>query len=195
MRGLRLIGLLLCSTSAFAGTVFNLSGTFNTDDQLQLFYYSVANTALVSISTTSFATGGFSPVLTVFDSTGAFQFDNQGYGTNTDATLSWNSLAGMKYLVVLTQYDNVSPGPGYNFSDGFSEQGNGNFTADLPFNLPTPGGSFLLPGGEQRTNQWAVTFSSDEETLTLVPEPGTVGLWLGGITLLAAWKRRTIHRF
>lgn len=193
MRELGIIGLLLCSSTLYASTLYNFSGNFTQDDQILVFHYSVQNTGLVSVTTISFGSGGFSPVLSLFDNSGAFQFDSQGYPTNSDASLVWNSVAGVDYLIVLTQWDNLSPGPGSNFRDGFSEQGNGNFTADLPFNLPTPGASFLMPGGEQRTSFWAVTFESDEATLVAtdnsVPEPSTSALWLSGAVMLAAMRR------
>src|SRR4051812_48880370 len=130
--------LLLWGAPAFASTVYNFSGTFSADDNMVLFTYTVQNLSQVDIFTTSYATGGFSPVITVFDSTGLFQFEDQGI--SRDASLSWVSNPGEQYLVVLTEYDNVSFGPLSHFSDGFTEQGQGNFTARPPFNPPLPGG-------------------------------------------------------
>jgi hypothetical protein len=191
-----------------AATVFNFSGTLPQDDAHQLFVYTVQNTGVVDVFTTSFATGGFAPILSVFDNLGNFQFDNVGSQTNDcvnngtdpatnscwDARLSFNSVAGTQYTVVLTEDDNVPLGP--TLLDGFKEDGNGNFTAKPPFNPVVPGGSFLLNGPIQRTADWAVTFSSAEPTLTasqVVPEPSTYALFLSGAGLLALWRRSRKH--
>jgi len=183
--------LLLWGASAFAATVDNFSGTFSADDNMVLFTYSVQNLSQVDIFTTSYASGGFSPVITVFDSTGLFAIDAQGIGS--DASLSWVSNPGEQYLVVLTEYPNVSFGPLSHFSDGFTLQGQGNFTAKPPFNPFLPGG-FYEPGGVQRTGNWAITFSSNDMTLVVtpaaVPEPSSAFLWFGGVALMAGWKRR-----
>ena len=162
------------------GGSLNFSGSFAKDDDIQVFTYRVQNTGVVNVFTTSFATGGFSPVLSLFDATGGFQFFDSGYANNTEASLSWNSIGGSSYLIVLTQYDNFPIG---NLADGFTEQGNGNFTAIPPFNNPGFGTSFLLPGPEQRTGQWAVTIQSDDPTLTggMVPEPASAWLVVVGV--------------
>jgi hypothetical protein len=187
--------LLLASAASIPAATINLSGTFNQDDDLVVFVYSVQNTGLVTVSTTSYATGGFQTILSLFDSSGSFLFDNSGYGSASDATLSWNSLGGSLYYVALTQYDNYALQPTLN--DGFSQQGNGNFTATLPFNLPTPGGKFLLPGGEQRTGAWAVQFDSADPTLQAqqIPEPQSWLLLLSGALGLGWFGLRSRKRF
>jgi hypothetical protein len=185
--------IFLCAASpAFPATI-TFNGVFTSDDDVQTFQYRVQNTGLVTISTTSYATGGFEPVLTLFDGAGNFQFfdDGSAHTPAGDAVLSWTaSLANQDYIIALTQYDNYANGNfiGGNLSDGFVEQGNGNFTADLPFNNPVPGGSFLLPGGGQRTGSWSISFTSADPSLTVVPEPGSGVLLLAGAGLVA-WKR------
>jgi PEP-CTERM motif len=206
VRGISILPLLLLGASTgFSATVFNFSGTFTTDDFVQGFVYNVQNTGVVDVFTTSFATGGFAPILSVFDDAGNLQFFNDGATTNDclnngtdpatgscwDARLSWNSLAGTQYLITLTQDDNFPLGP--TLQDGFLEQGNGNFTAQPPFNLPVPGGAFLLAGGVQRTGDWAVSIQSADPTLTAsaIPEPSTIGLFLAGAGLLVLRRRTT----
>jgi hypothetical protein len=89
----------------------------------------------------------------------------------------------VQYQVALTEYDNFARQP--TIEDGFTEQGNGNFTAGPPFNNPGAGTAFLLPGGEQRSSAWSVSFDSEETSLTAsaVPEPAT--LVLTSLALLA----------
>src|SRR5581483_3043961 len=75
--------LLTAASAGFADTItFNFFGTLPQDDAIQRFVYSVQNTAMVDVFTTSFATGGFAPVLSVFDNTGALVFYNVGSQTN-----------------------------------------------------------------------------------------------------------------
>jgi hypothetical protein len=179
--------LLLCSAWASASIIVTVNGSFTHDDDMMLFHYFVANTGPVEVSTTSYAGGGFQTILSLFDDSGNFLFDNTGYGTASDADLSWNSVAGVEYLVVLTEYDNFAFGP--TFSDGFQEQGNGDFTSGPPF-APATGTPFHLPSGEQRTADWSVTFqSADAQGLVVIPEPATWGLGAAGVALLAAYKR------
>lgn len=200
--------LLLFAAPAACSSVFAFSGIFTEDDNLRLISYSVQNTAEVTIFTTSFANGGFAPLLTLFDANGNFLFSDSGLADNDcvhngvdaatgacyDSRLSWNSVAGAKYLVALTEYDNFAVGP--TLADGFSEQGNGNFTAKPPFNPVIPGASFLLPGPTQRTSRWALTLTSADSTLfaSTVFEPGTTILCLAGMALIAGWKRASKQR-
>jgi hypothetical protein len=199
-----ILGLLLAAVSSgYSATVFNFTGAFAADDNIQLFHYQVLNTGQVDIFTTSFANGGFAPVLSLFDNLGNLQFYNIGSFTNDcanngtdpatgscwDARFSFNSVAGTQYLITLTEDDNFPLGT--TLLDGFSEAGNGNFTAQPPFNNPVPGGKFLLSGPVQRTGDWALTIQSDEPTLTAsqVPEPTTTALLLTGGGLLALWRK------
>ncbi len=184
--------LLLAASSAQAGTI-DFSGFFPTDDTKVIFEYSVQNLGPVTVSTTSFAAGGFMPILSLFDASGNFLFLNTGY-TNTpssDATLSWNSDAGAPYFIVLTEYDNYPLLiPNNNLSDGFTEDGQGNFTQ----NLSGMSGPFHLPTGEQQTGYWAVSFTSPDPTLaaTAVPEPAAGLLFVPG-ALLIGWLRKRRH--
>lgn len=202
MRTIGILALALAAASpGFCGTVFNFSGTFTADDNLQFFQYTVQNNGPVNVFTTSFATGGFAPVLSIFDASGILQASNVGSQTNdcvnnaTDpATGScWdarvallNSLAGTQYLIALTEDDNLPLGP--TLLDGFFEQGNGNFTAAPPFNPIVPGGAFLLSGPIQRTADWAVTIQG-ADAAAAIPEPSTFGLLLAGAGCIAFYKR------
>jgi len=178
--------LFVAAFAAHGGTI-NRSGTFTTDDERATIFYTVANQGPVTVSTTSFATGGFSPILSLFDSTGNFLFLDSGYANNTDATLSWVSNAGAFYTIVLTEFDNFPVLlPTGTLSDGFTEDGQGNFTETLSGMT----GPFHLPTGEQLTGDWAISFTSPDPSLQVsAPEPGT-GLMLLPVLLLGLyWKR------
>jgi len=209
-----LAGLFLFTPSLFA-TAFSFTGTFTADDDQQIFDFAISTQTVVTLQTWSFAggtnaasqsiaAGGFSPVLSLFDTT-AFNnlliFDNGGVapggcgarnvdpvtGFCLDAYLSATLSTG-QYIVVLTENDNTPNGP--TLSDGFFEQGNGNFT----------GGPFFLNagGGFQRNGAWAVDITGvDSAGQPGVPEPSNALLASGGILLLiiaAAVRRRAAWR-
>lgn len=180
--------LLLGATAAHASVIF--SGTFTHDDDKIIFDYSVGTLTSVTVATTSYGLGGpgsgFIPVLSLFDTSGNYLFENSGYAGNSDASLSWNSAPGFTYRVVLTEWDNVSKTQG-NISDGFTEDGQGDFTSTL-YGFGT--GPFSSPDGTALTGNWSVTFASTDPAfhvaqVAAVPEPGTAGLLLGGVILLA----------
>jgi hypothetical protein len=172
----------LAVPNARGGTI-DCTGAFFADDNVQLFNYTVQNQGLVTIATTSFSSGGFSPILSLFDSTGQFLFDDSGYSSQTDA---------------LTEYDNFpnAANDDGNLSEGFQEDGNGNFTANPPFTpSPQPGAFYDGPGGLQLTGNWAVNFSAPDAAglasseVQAAPEPASFGLALTGAALLLVRKR------
>ena len=131
--------LLLCAAPGFAASVYNYSGTFKADDEIQLFYYSLQNQAQVNVFTTSYAGGGFSPVITVFDATGLFQ--TSGDERRGVALLGFTTRTGLPGCVDAVPILRSALG----FTDGFTQQGQGNFTAQPPFNPPLPA-DFTSPG-------------------------------------------------
>jgi hypothetical protein len=152
----------------------------------------VQNQGRVDVSTTSYATGGFSPILSIFDSTGLLVNYASGWDSNSDAGLWWISDAGARYTIALTEYDNFPNGIGGGYlSDGFSHAGNGNFTAPPGF----PGGFYTGPDATvPLTGNWRVTISAPDAAGTLtasaVPEPASAVLTLAGAILMLVRKRK-----
>jgi hypothetical protein len=182
---LGLIGLLWAGALTAQASILTTSGAFGQDDDVVLFTYQVQNTGPVTVKTTSYAAGGFMPVLTVFsDSTHAWLYED--ITSDDDALVTWNSVGGEWYIVALTQYGNYAVG--LTLEDGFKEVGNGNYTAYPPYSN-TPGGSFVDPYGVQRTSAWSIEFSSADPTLVVAPEPSTFLLFAGGAAALI-WRRR-----
>ena len=208
---------LVSVSPLMAGPIFSFTGTFSTDDNLQVTGFVVSSLGLVSIETWSFAggtngagqlipNGGFAPVLSLFSSTGLLlssdsedspgscppRASDPASGFCWDAFLS-QSLSPGNYFVVLTEDNNTPNGP--LFSDGFSMQGQGNFTGPEFRGQP---GSFILIDGSQRTSAWAFDISGAD--LAGTPEPGS-GLFVAtSLALLAAVKfgrkgkqRRVMH--
>jgi hypothetical protein len=171
--------------------VINFTGTFTHDDDVQFFYYTVQVAGPVTVETTSFngtPTGGFIPILSVFDSTGLWVFGDSGYASNTNASVTWVSNANEEYIVALTEWDNF-PNT-LNLADGFVEAGQGDFTANPPTNPGLPGGFYngtcFDPATCQLTGNWAVTFTADDAAglQASIPEPDAWVLAGAGLALM-----------
>ena len=191
---------LLLGVTAARGSTITFSGVFGADDDVVVFNYSVNNDANVEIFTTSFAGGGFQPLLALFRPDGLLLFTVDGStdpncgarGSDPtfgcwDASTTWFSQAGTEYTVALTQSGNDALGP--TLADGFREQGNPHFTAS---NGPDANATFVMTGPNYRTGNWALTFQSADPTLTAsIPEPLTGILCLTGLGLAAGLRRLT----
>jgi hypothetical protein len=206
-RGLSLAALGLCTmlltVTPTHATTLTYSGTFTSDDQVQLYSYSLTSDSNAIFATNSYgggtsngmtvAPGGFVPVLSLFDSTGtiiasdgadatcsAGMNADPGTGMCDDAYLSENLMAG-SYTLAVTEFFNVPVGP--NVSDGFLMQGQGNFTGDT-CGASGPFYQTDVAPCVQRDGNFSVNISS-------TPEPST--LWLGAIPLILFGLVRRHH--
>ena len=211
----------LSSTPTYALN-FSFTGNLTSDDQVQLFSFLVGATSTVTLRSYSYAggtnaagqvipRGGFDPILALFNSTGALitQQDDAGCslvpadaltGRCWDVFLS-TTLAAGSYSVSVMEYNNFANGP--NISNGFTRQGQGNFTADpaftsCPTNAPFEDVSGVNPGC-QRDSHWAfdilnVAGATQEPgpgpQPTPIPEPGTLTLVGLGVVGLARLRQR-----
>jgi hypothetical protein len=170
--------LVLAASLASAGPLM-FSGNFATDDQVQLFDLTVAASSTITAQTTSYVTGGFDPYLSLFDGLGNLIATNDdgtcgqvgadpSTGNCFDSFLQ-QSLGAGSYTLALTEYYNVANGP--TLGDGFSEEGQGDFTCPQGFCDSSP---------SQRTSAWALSISGVssvvEEGQTTVPEPSTMAV-------------------
>jgi hypothetical protein len=195
---------LLLAAAALApsltkASTFTFGGTFGQDDSVEWFRIQMNAPGTLAVRTTSFANGGFAPVLSLFEEAGSgalIATDHAGgpgpgcgpravdpvVGFCWDGYVSVSSDAGF-FLLALTQDDNLPVGP--LLSDGFSRTGQGNFTGPEFTGQP---GSFLLITGDQRTADWALEIEAD--VAVAVPEPGTLQSLAAGIVLVLIGRRR-----
>ena len=181
---------------------FSFTGNFTVDDQLQLFHFTIGTTFDVVFQTWSWAggvnadgmtipSGGFDTVLSLFNSAGKLVdfVDDVGCtsvvnvdpatGRCFDAYDSLELQAGT-YTIVLTQYDNLPVGP--NLSNGFTRQGQGNFTR--VFGNCSQFGDTL---GDCRSGHWAVDIVG-ANSATAVPEPSSLAFVATGVVSFGAWR-------
>lgn len=206
--------LVLPYTSADAG-----NSSFATDDDSFQTAFSVTTAGEVTLQTWSYAGGiaghmplvaggGFTPVLSVFDSSGNLEASENGSsiydpvlhpfggscgpGNLTDASTNFcediylkiGSLAIGTYTVVLTQYANSPNGP--TLADGFSLAGQTDFTGQA---WGSPGAMFLdANDGSQRSAGWAFEIVVPDGLPVGVPAPATGALLALGLGLLLRRK-------
>ena len=205
-----LAATMLASSPAFA-TDFSFTGNFTQDDNVQLFNFTVGAPSSVTLRTWSYAggvnaqgqsiaRGGFDPILALFDSAGNLisQNDDGGCG-NVSQDLSGQCydtflttlLGAGDYTVAVMQYDNFANGP--NLSDGFENDGTGNFTSAFSCGAAqtsfrdVSGGSFC-----GRDNHWAFDILNVAEAVVVgngVPEPSTWAMMLLGFGAIGASMR------
>jgi hypothetical protein len=180
-----------------AATNISSQGTFATDDQIQLFDFTVSSTTTVTLvslaygggtnsASTVIPAGGFDSFFTLFaadgsqintNNDGGCGVVNAGNGGCLDAYLSETLNAG-SYILALTESGNDPAG---NLADGFIEQGQGNFTCAQ---------GFCDAFGNHQNGTWAVDIRNVQSVGTsAAPEPATFPLVCVFLSVCAAKVR------
>ena len=205
--------LPLVPTSAAPFSPITHSGVFATDEEHGFVSFNLASDQTLYFYTTSYAggpnadgtsaaSGGFDPVVTLFDSTYtyvAFNDDDvvnynrpkNGTGSSLDAYLAQSLTAG-NYTLVVTQLENIAA-VGSNINDTFSQDDNPNFTSAY---YGSGGlGMFYDSNGDQNTGNYTVNVSAAPPA---VPEASTnlslglmLALGLGGLIVTARKRQVT----
>ena len=199
-RWIVLLGCFLAVCPLSYANTLNFTGYFLFDDDVAFVSYTQpANTNAAVIRTTSFAVGGFGPILTLYDVNGFFLYSTAGEFTNDcgitgpdpatgycyDAEIQWAATAGSVFWIAISQYDNFPIGDNpflVNNASTFFEYGNSNFTSGAPFGPGCGQSTFCLDTGEARTGLWALE-------IRFTPEPAPALLFIGGMAALGGLRR------
>jgi hypothetical protein len=195
----RMLGLLAIAAISLPAATLSFTGTFATDDQVQLFNFTLTSGSIVTFQSLGYGggtnaagtiipPGGFDSFFTWFDATGdQIGTDDDGCGaaaSNNGACLDayfQGFLPAGDYVLALTESGNE---PNGSLSDGFTEQGMGDFTASGA--CPAFCDSF----GNQDNGNWAVDISGvDGPSPVGVPEPASFALTFCGLSLFALARR------
>jgi hypothetical protein len=206
----------LCFTAAIAVSTaeagnFSFQGIFSTDDQVQLFNFTIGSTETVTFQTWGYgggtnaadqliAAGGFESLLTWFGSDGSYLNNSSSCGAGNsyqDACLDaygQMSLGAGAYTLALTQEGNTANCEGGFPGDlacGFSEEGQGDYT---PITTDNPDcTAFCGTFGTQEDGNWAVDILN-VDSASAVPEPATILLAGCGFALIGLAKRRAVRK-
>jgi hypothetical protein len=183
-----------------ANIVFPFQGTFSTDDQVQLFDFTLLSDATVTFQ--SYGYGGGTDAADIAISPGGFDslfswFSADGTQLGTSAPNGCGSansnngacldafaqpfLTAGSYILALTTSQNT---PNGDLNQGFAQQGNGNFTCAQ---------GFCDVFANQNDGHWAIdilSVAAASEVTPGVPEPVTTLLGACGLAAIALAKRR-----
>jgi hypothetical protein len=186
---------------------FSFTGTFLTDDQVQLFNFTLTSPETVSFQTWGYGggtnaadqvipPGGFESLLTWFGSDGSYINNSSSCGAGNsylDACLDASGQVDLPvgaFTLALTQEGNDanceagSPG---DLGCGFSQQGNGDYTPGTTGDPDCT--AFCGTFDTQEDGNWAVDILN-VSSASATPEPVTVLLAGCGLALIGLAKRR-----
>lgn len=155
-----------------SGTVSN-SGTLPNEAQVIEESFNLTAASAFTAFTTSYAKGGFEPMLTLYTGAGNYVAGesvtspvaaaDMTTGLAADAYLTDPHLAAGSYILVLTDFLNQQSATATNLSDGFTGPG---------------GSTFIDEMGNSRSAAYAVTVSATALSPVSTPEPSSIWLVL-----------------
>lgn len=204
---MRVLAVAAIAAGSLAANTFSFAGTFTSDDQVQLFSFTIASPATVTFQSWGYGgganaasnpipPGGFDSLFSWFgpdgsligmndDGCGAANLNN---GVCLDAYASVFLEPAGTYTLALTQSGNGSLGSGFpgDLALGFQEQGQGNYTASGA--CP----QFCDAFSNQDNGNWAVDiFGVNSATeAASSPEAGSSVLTAIGLSILTLAGRR-----
>ncbi len=202
-----LLGLGALSTPTFAAD-FSFTGNLPNDNSVLLFSFTIAAPGNVTVRTYSYAggtnadsatipAGGFDPILSVFDSSGALVDDNDDDDTGTvaadpvsgeewDTYLEMTALPAGQYTVAVSQYANFAIGP--NLSNGFEGSDTSGFVDDEGFTR-TSAWAFDVLNADSAELSDTITGGSSAVQVPMLSEWMLMVLALLLATVAGVWMR------
>lgn len=205
------LGLAALTAIPAQAANFGFNGNFTNDNDVQLFRATVGS-GVGQVVTSSWAAGGFDPILTQFDNSGTYSFnENNDIDTASGNFDSQLFLQPGTYLITLSQSDNyfnisdvnhlflnlpgtLVNGQGSLVNPGFDKDAKPTFTQgdpDDPIQNAICGSSGPFCGN---TSAWAVSFQGFDSATPLapsaVPLPAPVGLFIAALGSLGFVARR-----
>jgi PEP-CTERM motif len=193
---------------------FDFSGTFENDNDVQLFNFQIDADRTVTVFSSSWLygdplpgdpLGGFDPILALWDSAGnliAQQDDGRNIGSTLSNGVSYNHgywdtyftqfLAAGNYTVSIAQFNNFAAGT--NLSQGFLRDSQPNFTFTQGYGGATqPLFNGVWDSNDPRTNEWQFhILNADRAEVVNIPEPASAMglLGFGAVGIAAMLKRK-----
>ena len=158
-----------------------ITATLPNQDTALLEMFTTPSISNLTITTTSYASGGFQPNLLLYSSTGSFVAAGVPFGAVAstgiigDSRLTAPNLPAGKYTLAVTDFLLNQSLTATNLSDGF----NSNFGS---------GTTFVDSNGNQRTGNVVLTIAGPVSGPGSVPEPATIWLaapFLAGLVIRA----------
>jgi uncharacterized protein (TIGR03437 family) len=190
-----LIFLAVCPALPVFAANASYAGSFATDDDKRIFYFTLPQAGPVNLRTWSYAggvnaagttvpAGGFDPTISLFDSQGNFIVHNRDGGCGNVApdpatSFCWDSFLSLtlpagSYSVVLTQSENLPNAP--RLSDSFVYDGQANFTT--PAGAGSPGFWDLFPN--KRTSAYALDIVGAASAATTITSSSQLPFGVAG---------------
>ena len=172
-----------------AATSLIASGSFKADNSFYSDAFTLTSSQSLTFFTSSFASGGFLPVLTLFNSTSGKPVDFSNSGLSD--VLITDLLTSGSYILYLTEYPNEAVG---NLGDGFLFSSDPTATGDL-CGGSVMGKSFINSTTCSATalgNNYSLSVTATSPP-AVTPEPSSLVLMLGPTAaMVAAFRRRRV---